>query len=88
MDGVQHASLEIAVGKARTSAGFRRPSKAMADAVGRGVVGLIGAEGMLMMEGAMPVVAGGVVVGAIGISGMSGAQDAEIAQAGVAALAP
>lgn len=88
MDGVQHASLEIAVGKARTSAGFRRPSKAMAEAVGRGVVGLIGAEGMLMMEGAMPVVAGGVVVGAIGISGMSGAQDAEIAQAGVAALAP
>jgi uncharacterized protein GlcG (DUF336 family) len=86
MDGVQHASLDIAIGKARTSARFRRPSKAMAEAVGRGVVGLIGADGMLMMEGALPVTVDGAVAGAIGISGMTGAQDAELAEAGVAAL--
>jgi glc operon protein GlcG len=41
---------------------------------------------MLMMEGAVPVTVDGVVVGAVGISGMTGAQDAEIAEAGVAAL--
>jgi uncharacterized protein GlcG (DUF336 family) len=86
MDGVQHASLDIAIGKARTSARFRRPSKAMAEAVGRGVVGLVGADGMLMMEGALPVTVDGAVAGAIGISGMTGAQDAEIAEAGLAAL--
>ncbi len=87
MDGVQTASLDIAVEKARTSAGFRRPSKALAEGVGRGTVGLVGVDGMLMMEGALPVTVDGVVVGAIGISGMTGAQDAEIAAAGIAALA-
>ena len=88
MDGVQSASLDIAVAKARTSAGFRRPSKAMAEAVAKGTTGLLGMDGMLMMEGALPVTVGGTVVGAIGISGMTGAQDAELAQAGVAALTP
>jgi glc operon protein GlcG len=58
----------------------------MAEAVGRGVVGLVGADGMLMMEGALPVTVDGAVAGAIGISGMTGAQDAEIAEAGLAAL--
>lgn len=86
MDGVQHASVDIAIEKARTSARFRRPSKAMADAVGRGTVGLVGVDGMLMMEGALPVIVDSVVVGAVGISGMTGAQDAEIAAAGIAAL--
>jgi uncharacterized protein GlcG (DUF336 family) len=86
MDGVQHASLDLAIGKARTSARFRRPSKAMAEAVGRGVVGLVGVDGMLMMEGALPVTVKDEVVGAVGISGMTGAQDAEIAEAGLAAL--
>lgn len=88
MDGVQHASLDIAIEKARTSAGFRRPSKALADAVAKGTAGLLGVDGRLMMEGAMPVTVGGTVVGAIGISGMTGAQDAQIAQAGIAALTP
>ena len=87
MDGVQYASLDIAIEKARTAARFRRPSKALAEAVGRGTVGLIGVDGMLMMDGALPVNVGGAVVGAIGISGMTGAQDAELAQAGLAALA-
>jgi glc operon protein GlcG len=41
---------------------------------------------MLMMEGALPVTVDGAVAGAIGISGMTGAQDAEIAEAGLAAL--
>lgn len=87
MDGVQYASLDIAVEKARTSARFRRPSKALADAVAKGTAGLTGVDGMLMMEGALPVTTGGVIVGAIGISGMTGAQDAEIAQAAAASLA-
>ena len=86
MDGVQHASLDIAIEKARTSAGFRRPSKAMAEAA-KGNPGILGIDGMLMMEGAMPVTVGGKVVGAIGISGMSGAEDAELAQAGITAVA-
>ena len=86
MDGVQTASLDIALEKARTSAGFRRPSKGLAESVGKGTLGLVGIDGMLMMEGALPVTVDSVVVGAIGVSGMTGAQDAEVAAAGIAAL--
>ena len=86
MDGVQTASLDIALEKARTSAGFRRPSKGLAESVGKGTLGLLGIDGMLMMEGALPVTVDSIVVGAVGVSGMTGAQDAEVAAAGIAAL--
>jgi uncharacterized protein GlcG (DUF336 family) len=88
MDDVQHASTDIAIGKARTSARFRRPTKALADGVAQGRSGVLGVEGVVPMEGAVPLEAGGKVVGAIGVSGMTGEQDAEVARAGAAALRP
>jgi glc operon protein GlcG len=86
MDGAPPASVDVSLGKARASARFRRPSKALADAVAAGRVGLVGVEGMLMMEGAVPVVVGGEVVAAIGVSGVTAAQDAVVAAAGAAAV--
>jgi uncharacterized protein GlcG (DUF336 family) len=86
MDGAPPSSVDISLGKARTSARFGRPSKAMADAVAAGRVGLIGIEGMLMMEGGVPVTMGGEVVAGIGVSGVTGAQDAQVAAAGAAAV--
>jgi glc operon protein GlcG len=86
MDGAPASSVDLSLGKARTSARFRRPSKALADGVAEGRVGLVGAEGMLMMEGAVPVVVNGEVVAAIGVSGATGAQDAQVAAAGAATV--
>ena len=86
MDGAPASSVDLSLGKARTSARFRRPSKSLADAVAEGRAGLVGAEGMLMMEGAVPVVVDGEVVAAIGVSGATGAQDAQVAAAGAATV--
>lgn len=86
LDETQPASLDIAVRKARTSAGFKRPTKALEDAVAGGRMVLLGLEDMLPIEGGLPVVVEGRVIGAIGVSGVTAQQDGRIAQAGVAAL--
>ena len=86
MDDVQHASSDLAVGKARTSARFRRPTKALAESVAAGRVGFLGVEGVVPLEGGVPITVGGKVIGAVGVSGMSGEQDAQVAQAGMKAL--
>src|SRR5690606_38174958 len=86
LDGTQAASLEIAVGKARTAARFRRPTKALEDALAAGRTALLGVEGILPLEGGIPVTVDGEVVGAIGVSGVTSQQDAQVAQAGLDAL--
>ena len=88
MDDVQHASADLAIGKARTAARFRRPTKALADAVAQGRAGFLGVEGVVPLEGGVPITVDGKVVGAVGVSGMTGEQDAEVARAGVAAVRP
>jgi uncharacterized protein GlcG (DUF336 family) len=88
MDEVQHASTDLALGKARTSARFKRPTKALAEAVAAGRSGFLGVEGVVPLEGGLPLIVEGKVIGAVGVSGMSGEQDAEVARAGVGALKP
>lgn len=88
LDGVQSASLDIAIQKARTAARFRRPTKALEDALAAGRTALLGVDGMLPLEGGVPIVADGVVIGAIGVSGVTSQQDAQVARAGVSALRP
>jgi len=88
MDGVQHGSLDVSIGKARTAARFRRPTKALAEALAGGRMGFLGVEGVVQLERGVPLVVNGAVVGAIGVSGMTGEQDAAAAAAGVAALKP
>ncbi|HEX2093891.1 MAG TPA: heme-binding protein [Longimicrobiaceae bacterium] len=86
LDGVQPASLDIAVQKARTAARFRRPTKALQDALENGRTALLALDGVLPLEGGIPVVVDGQTIGAIGVSGVTSQQDAQIAQAGVSAL--
>jgi uncharacterized protein GlcG (DUF336 family) len=85
-DGTQSASVDIARGKARTAARFQRPTKALEDAVAGGRTVLLSVEGATPMEGGVPVVVEGRVIGAVGVSGVTSAQDAQVAHAGVNAL--
>ncbi|MES2696763.1 MAG: heme-binding protein [Verrucomicrobiota bacterium] len=88
MDTTQFASVEVATEKAKTSAGFRRPTKAFQDNVAGGGEGLrtLKLPGATPVEGGLPLVIEGKIVGAIGVSGVTSAQDGQIAAAGVAAL--
>lgn len=87
-DQAQHASVAIAQAKAETAVNLRRPTKVLEDAITAGGQGLrlLGVPGVLPLEGGVPLIVKGQVVGGIGVSGMQSGQDAEIAQLGVAAL--
>ncbi len=87
LDGTQPASQDVAIAKARTAARFKRPTKAMEDAVAGGRMSLLSvSEFALMLEGGVPIARDGAIIGAIGISGMTSAQDGEIAAAALAAF--
>ena len=88
MDGTQTGSVNIAIGKARTAALFKRPSKVFQDAVAGGGVGLriLGVEGLVPIEGGIPLVMDGKIVGAIGLSGGASDQDNQCARAGADVL--
>lgn len=88
MDTTQYGSVEVALQKAQSSAAFRRPSKVFQDGVAAGGEGLrlLRLPGALPIEGGLPLIVGGKIVGAIGVSGVTSAQDGQIAAAGVAAL--
>jgi uncharacterized protein GlcG (DUF336 family) len=88
MDDVQRGSVEVAIAKARSAALFKRPTKAFQDAVAAGGVGLrvLALEGAVPVEGGLPIVVGGKLVGGLGLSGDLAEHDAKCAAAGVAAL--
>lgn len=88
MDTTQYGSVEVALEKARTASAFRRPSKLFQDSVAAGGEGLrmLNLTGAMPIEGGVPLVSGGKIVGAIGVSGVTSAQDGQIAAAGAAAL--
>ena len=87
LDGTQPASQDVAIAKARTAARFKRPTKAMEDAVAGGRMSLLSvSEFALMLEGGVPIAREGTIIGAIGVSGMTSAQDGEIAAAALAAF--
>ena len=88
LDGTQSASIDIAIGKASTAARLRRPTKALEDAIASGRMALAAVDGILPLEGGVPIVVDGQVIGAIGVSGVTSQQDAQVAEAGVAALRP
>lgn len=87
MDGTQFASVEIAPGKARTSAMYRRPTKVFADAFASGNAYYATFPVVpVASEGGIPIVVGGKLVGGIGVSGGTGQQDGVVANAGLGAL--
>jgi uncharacterized protein GlcG (DUF336 family) len=86
LDNAQLASVRLAGAKARTAVEFRRPTKALEDAVASGGVGLrVLTFGASLAEGGVPIIAGGKIVGGIGVSGVASHQDAQVAMAGAAA---
>jgi uncharacterized protein GlcG (DUF336 family) len=86
LDETQAASIDIAIGKARTAARFKRPSKALEEAVAGGRSVLIAIEGITPLEGGIPVTVDGRIIGAVGVSGVTSQQDAQVAQAAINAL--
>ena len=88
MDDTQIGSTEVAVSKARSAARFKRPTKAFQDALAAGGEGLriLALDGAIPVEGGLPIVVGGRIVGAIGASGGTSAQDGQVVAAGLAAL--
>lgn len=87
LDGTFPAASSVALGKARTAAQFRRPTKVFEDAVKNGRFALTGVMEMVPLEGGVPIVVDGVVIGAIGVSGaMSADVDEQVAQAAAASL--
>ena len=88
MDDTQVGSVGVAQAKARSAARFKRPTKAFQDALAAGGEGLriLALEGAVPVEGGVPLVVGGKIVGAIGASGGTSQQDGVVAGAGAAAL--
>jgi uncharacterized protein GlcG (DUF336 family) len=76
--------VNIAVDKARSAARFKRPTKALQDVLAAGGEGLrlLALQGAVPVEGGLPIVMDGKVVGAIGVSGGTSAQDGQCAKAG------
>ena len=88
LDGTQNASVTVAIEKARTSAQFKRATKAFQDVVAAGGDGLriLSLPGAVPVEGGVPALVDGRIVGAIGVSGATSAQDGQVAAAAVAAI--
>jgi uncharacterized protein GlcG (DUF336 family) len=88
MDDTQVGSVDVAIAKARSAARFKRPTKVFQDALAAGGEGLriLALDGAVPVEGGLPLIAGGRIVGAIGMSGGTSAQDGQAAAAGAAAL--
>jgi glc operon protein GlcG len=88
MDNTQLGSAKFAVDKARSAALFKRPTKVFQDrlAAGGGGLAVLAVEGAVPVEGGIPLLIDGRIVGAIGVSGDSSEHDAQCAQQGVDAL--
>jgi glc operon protein GlcG len=84
MDGTQVASVNIAQDKARSAVRFKRPTKAMQDVLAQGGAGVrfLALQGAIPVEGGLPIVMDGKIVGAIGASGGASDQDGLTAKAG------
>ena len=85
IDGTQTGSIDVAIGKARTAAAFKRPTKVFDD-LAKTRPSIMSLGDATLLEGGVPIMAGGQLVGAVGVSGVTSQQDAQVAEAGIAAL--
>ena len=85
LDGTQFGSTEVAKDKAYSAVAFRRPTKAFDDALAQGGANLriLRLPGASPLEGGIPIVVDGKLIGAVGVSGVTSAQDAQIGRAGI-----
>lgn len=82
LDDTQVASVDVGIGKARTAAIFRRPSKVFEDQIREGRVAALALSGATPLQGGLPILYRGKVIGAIGVSGNTPQEDEDIARAG------
>ena len=87
IDNTQYGSIDVAIQKAQTSAAFKRPTKVFEEAIVGGRNAIIGLKGALPLEGGVPIIHDGKVIGAIGVSGVKSTEDGLVAKAGADALA-
>jgi len=87
LDDTQVASVNVGIDKARTAAIHRRPSKVFEDQVKNGRVSALALHGAVALQGGVPIIVNGKVIGAIGVSGETPQQDEDIAMAGAAIAA-
>ena len=87
LDDTQVASVNVGIDKARTAAIYRRPSRVFEEQVKNGRVSALALHGAVALQGGVPILSDGKVIGAIGVSGETPAQDEDIAIAGAAAAA-
>jgi glc operon protein GlcG len=85
----QNASVDISIGKARTAVNFRRPTKALEDslAAGGSALRLLSLRDATPLQGGLPIVVDGKIIGGIGVSGVTAPQDEMVAKAGADTLA-
>lgn len=88
MDNTQTGSAQVSISKARSAALYKRPTKALQDALASGGAGLrvMALEGAVPVEGGIPILSDGKIIGAIGVSGDTSDHDGVCAQAGAAAI--
>jgi uncharacterized protein GlcG (DUF336 family) len=86
LDETQPGSIAIAQGKGRTAALFKRPTKALEEVIAGGKQAFLAVEGIVPLQGGVPVVVEGKVIGAVGVSGVTSAQDEQVAMAALTAL--
>ncbi len=87
MDDVHYPSIAVAQTKALTAVNFKRSTKVFEDAIGAGLR-LLSIEGLCPMEGGIPLLQDGALIGAIGVSGVQSAEDSQAAQAGADVIQP
>ena len=87
LDNTQWGSVEIAKEKARSAVALRRPTKALQDLIAQGGANLrLLTIGYSVLEGGIPIVVDGKIIGSVGVSGVTSQQDAQIGQAGIDAM--
>ena len=86
MPDTQTASVQVALDKAQAAAMFRRPTKAFEDGIAKGRTALLGLRGATPIEGGLPIMSNGRVIGGIGVSGANSDEDAAAAAAGLKVL--
>jgi uncharacterized protein GlcG (DUF336 family) len=86
MEDTQYASNDIATGKARAAATFRRTTRVFMDAINKGSAATATLGGVYASPGGVPIFVGGKVIGAVGVSGVTGDQDEQCAKAGISGM--
>ena len=85
METAQYGSIDVAIGKAKTASAFRRPTKVLED-VAKTRPTLSTIANAYLLEGGVPIIYNGQVIGAVGVSGATSQQDAQVAEAGINSL--